>query len=125
MFRFYGMIKSTCLTRHCLHCLAGHDNNKEMLYSDLDRENCFFSIRHATMQRDVRKRAMYSISIMRYYNTLLSFSRDSVLRSGSCIGIRDTWKCGYFKMHHTELRRRICVGRIVGRKRRFDLQTVY
>lgn len=65
---------------------------------------------------------------MRHYNIIFAIifrSRDSILRGGSCIGVRNTWKCGYFEMHHTKFCRRICIGRIVGGKRRLNLQIIY
>lgn len=70
---------------------------------------------------EMRDALLYDIILY----SIIFRSRDSVLRGGSCIRIRDTRQCGYPEVHHTELRRRIRVGGVVGRKRRLDLQTVY
>lgn len=54
---------------------------------------------------------------------LFSPSRDSVLRSGGSVRIRDTRQRSHLEVYHTELRRGIRVGWLLGRKRRFNLQT--
>ena len=57
------------------------------------------------------------------YTLLFSPSRDSVLRGGGRVRVRDTRERSHLEVYHTELRRGIRVGWLLGRKRRFNLQT--